>query len=200
MPLDRSALDAQLRAIGETELWWDRQEFRELAYVLHPGEQILGVVNGTLLGTRRPRLLPRAPWLVVATDQRLVLLRGERTARRQIDIAPGEIVRVQQQSRMRSFLVILETPLRRHRIRIAKEDAYRFSTALARLVPQLRSDPVAHGPATVGAVGGTVMAIGPGAGDDLATVVARLRGDVERLEFRVALLEDRAGTRNGTGA
>jgi hypothetical protein len=200
MPLDHVALDARLRELGESERWWERREFRELTHVLHPGEEILGLVTGTLLGARRPRLLPRAPWLVVATDQRLVLLRGEREARRQIDIAPGEIVRVQQQSRLRSFLITIGTPLTRHRIRIAKEDAYRFSTALARLVPQLRDETAAHGPALPGEIRAAVPAADPGAGDELATVVARLRSEVERLERRVALLEDRPGTRDGAGA
>jgi hypothetical protein len=193
MPLDRGALDAQLRAIGETELWWNRQEFRELTHVLHPGEAILGLVSGTLLGVPRPRLLPRAPWLVVATDQRLVLLRGERDARRQIDIVPAEIVRVHQRSRLRSFLVAIETPLRRHRIRIAKEDAYRFVTALARLVPQLADGTVAVAqvPALAGGIGAAANRAGPEAGDELAAVVGRLRDEVERLERRLAQLEER---------
>src|SRR5690606_34155778 len=117
MPVDRGAIDAQLREIGEGGRWWEQREFRDLPYILHADERIRGIVTGRLLGPRRPRILPSGPWLLVATDQRLLGLRQERFGRKQVEIAPGQVTRMQQGSRLRSYQIVLETPLRRYRIR-----------------------------------------------------------------------------------
>ncbi|MBA2670512.1 MAG: hypothetical protein H0U67_09090 [Gemmatimonadetes bacterium] len=56
MPIDRGEIDAQLRAIGEGERWWEQREFRDLPHVLHPDERIQGIINGKVLGPRRAPL------------------------------------------------------------------------------------------------------------------------------------------------
>lgn len=41
MPVDRGAIDAQLREIGEGEGWWEQREFRALPSILqHDVEQL----------------------------------------------------------------------------------------------------------------------------------------------------------------
>ncbi|HEY0152245.1 MAG TPA: PH domain-containing protein, partial [Longimicrobium sp.] len=135
MPVDRSAIDAQLRAIGEGDRWWEHREFRALPHILHADERILGVVRGKLLGVRRPRIGPAGAWLFVSTTQRLICLKQDRFARKQVEFAAGQITRVQQGSRLRAYQIALDTPQWRYRIRITKEDAFRFAGSIAGLVP-----------------------------------------------------------------
>lgn len=210
MAVDRGAIDAQLREIGEGERWWEQREFRDLPYVLHPDERILGLINGRLLGRRRPRVLPAGQWLFVATDQRLICLRQERFGRKQIDITPGHIVRVQQRSRFRSYQVTIETAERRYRIRVPQAEAFRFVGALAPLIPKSaarRLSPeleplswipgiahVAALPGVSGIVSRVAMLSPPDnvAHDRVARLEAsvdRLQDEVERLQQQVAFLE-----------
>ena len=49
MPVDRGAIDGQLREIGEGERWWEQREFRDLPYVLQPDERLRGLTNGKLV-------------------------------------------------------------------------------------------------------------------------------------------------------
>lgn len=211
MPVDRSAIDAQLREIGEGERWWEQREFRALPHILNEGERILGLGNGKLLGRRRPRLAPTAPWLLVVTDQRLICLKQERFARKHVEFTRDQIVRVGQGSRLRSFQISIETPQRKYRILISKDDAFRFTGALAPLIPA----PAAHrlGPdlGPWGWIPGlTAVAALPGVADIVSNVlllsppddsdhgqlqrleatVERLQNDVERLQQQVGFLED----------
>lgn len=196
MPLDRGALDAQLREIGAGERWWEHSEFRELPHLLGAEERIAALVSGILLGRRRPRLLPRASWLFVATDQRLILLRRMRFGRKQIDIVPGQIARIQQRSRSRAFHVTIDTPVRQYRIRIAPSDAFRFASALARLAPDAQVPDAAPALQAAPRLGGL---LGGGSAPEpapretvqrLERALDDLRGDVERLQQQVAFLED----------
>lgn len=207
MPVDRGDIDAQLREIGEGERWWEQREFRDLPYILHAGERIQGIVRGKLLGRRRPRLMTRK-WLFVATDQRLVCLRQDRFARRQLEIAPGQIVRVRQSSRLRSYQIILETAQRRYRIRVPKADAFRFAGALAPLMPKnpaQRLPPALEpwswipGLTAVAALPGVaelVSSASPRAYADrehvqrLEAMVEHLQIEVERLQEQVGFLEE----------
>lgn len=191
MPVNRDTLDAQLREIGEGERWWEHREFRELPRVLYSGERIQALVAATLLTSRRPRLLPAAPWLVVATDQWLLCLRQGRFARQQIDLLPAQIVRVHQRSRLRAFHITLHTPLQRLRLRIAKDDAFRFASALARLAPEA-SAPVVGGALPSAAAPAALAAPATGAGDveRLEAAVQALQHEVARLGERVAALEN----------
>ena len=210
MPIDRGALDAQLREIGEGERWWEHREFRELPYVLHAEERIRGITIGRLLGRRRPRL-GRAPrWLFVATDHRLVCLIHERFARKQVDIVWGQILRMHESNGMRSHKLTIATPERRYRLLIPKGDAVRFSAAISPLIPRpsiqrLHPDlePLAWIPGFA-----TVAAFPPFAGviskvamlsppeyerhhlERLEATVDRLQSDVERLQNQVAFLEE----------
>ena len=109
MPVDRSAIDAQLREIGEGDRWWEQREFRALPHILHADERLVGIANGTLLGVRRPRIGRAGRWLFVATSQRLICLKQERFARKQVEFAAGQISRVQQSSRLRAYQIALET-------------------------------------------------------------------------------------------
>jgi hypothetical protein len=211
MAMDRGEIDAQLREIGEGERWWERREFRDLPHILHAGERIRGLVDGRVLGPRRPRLRPPGTWLLVATDQRLICLRQERFARRQVEVAAGQITRLTQRARLRGYQITMETPQRRLRLRIAREDAFRFAGALAPLLPDRGViapspdlEPLAWLPG-VGAVstlpflGGIVSRMAMLSPPDYATrdqverledVVESLRGEVERLQQQVGFLED----------
>lgn len=212
MPVDRGVIDAQLREIGEGERWWEQREFRDLPHILHAGEQIRGIINARLLGPwRRPRLRRSGGWLVVVTDQRLVCLKQERFGRKQVEIAAGQITRIQENSRLRAYDIGLETLQQRYRIRIPKEDAFRFSRALAPLVPNMPVQQLhpalqewawVPGIATVAAlpgVGGIVAKASLLSPPDhasraqverLEAAVEQLQGHVERLQQQVTFLED----------
>lgn len=213
MPVDRGAIDRQLRDIGEGEHWWEQREFRDLCHVLHPEERIAGLVKGRLLGRRRPRL-PRLPgtgeWLIVATDQRLICLKQERFGRKQIDLPTDVILRIEQGGGLRRYQVTVHTTTKRYRIRIAKNDAFRFARALGPLMP---SRPASTLPPALQPLawipGMTAVASLPGVGrivsefspappepasrasvERLEATVDRLETDVERLQQQVAFLEE----------
>lgn len=219
MPVDRGAIDGQLRDIGEGERWWEQREFRDLPYILHADERLRGIVNGRLLGRRRPRLgvgMLMAPWLIVVTDQRLICLKQERFARKQVEIAPGQITGIHHTSRIRAHQILIETGVRRYRLRIAKPDAFRFSGALAGLLPRPTPLQASHpGVAPTPIPGMGMVAALPGVGglvsrftkqtppeyatrahvDRLESTVERLLDDVERLQQQVAFLENLLQTR-----
>lgn len=210
MPVNRGTIDGQLREIGEGERWWEQREFRDLPHILHSDERIHGLINGRLLGPRRPRLMPTAPWLIVATSQRLICLRQERFGRKQVDIRLDQVIGMQHGSNLRAYQIRLETRLDRYRIRISKADAFRFLGVLTPLIPQPPVPPPGTG-MTLGLrlpdMG--ALAVLPGlaglasrvsrlpASDqvrraDLARVeanVERLEGEVERLQQQVEFLE-----------
>jgi hypothetical protein len=211
MPVDRGVIDAQLREIGEGERWWEQREFRALPHILHSDERLLGIINGKLLGARRPRLGPGAPWLIVATNQRLLCLKQERFARKQVEVALGQITRVHQSSRLRTYQITLETAQGRYRIRIPKEDAFRFAGALAPLMPapaapwvspELEALAWIPGMTTVAAlpgVAGFVSKVSLLSPPEYATrahverleaAVERLQDEMQRLKQQVAFYED----------
>ncbi len=196
MAVDRGIIDAQLREIGESDRWWEQREFRDLHYVLQPDEQIRGLVRGALLGRRRPRVMPHARWLIVATTQRLICLRQERFARKQVEIPAQQITRVVGRARLRAYQLLVETPRGSFRLRIPTAEAARFTAALQPLTstpaaPALEPD-TAPRPAFPGL--GPLAAL-PG----VATIVAKVsrrspadaatQADVERLEFAVERLQ-----------
>lgn len=208
MPVDRGAIDAQLREIGEGERWWEHREFRDLPHILHADEKLKGIVHGKLLGSR---LRPNGRWLIVATNRRLICLKQERFARKQVEILAEQIRRVQESGRIRAHQLTITTQHRRYRIRIAKADAFRFSGALSPLVPDTAVDPLpAHlepwawipGMTTVASlpgVSGVVSRVTMLAPPEYATrahvakleaTVEQLQGDLARLQQQVAFLED----------
>ena len=206
MPIDRSAIDAQLREIGEGERWWEHPEFRALPHILHADERLLGIAGGKLLGARRPRVRPVGRWLFVATDQRLICLKYERFARKQLEFAPGQITRAQQGARLSAYQIAIETAQGRYRIRISKPDAFRFASSLAHLLPNgpahirgTELEPLAAPPAARTGVAGLLARVtGPtppeyASGAQVARLentVDRLQLDVERLQQQVTFLEE----------
>lgn len=208
MPVDRNAIDAQLREIGEGDRWWEQREFRALPHILHADERIVGIANGTLLGVRRPRVMRAGRWLFVATNQRLICLKQERFARKQVEFAAGQISRVQQSSRLRAYQIALDTAQGRYRIRIGKDDAFRFAGAIAPLMPNgaaplvdavLEPRPRLPGMTMVASlpgVGGVMARLSApeyatrAHADRLEHTVERLQLDVERLQQQVAFLEE----------
>lgn len=199
MPVDRSSIDEQLREIGEGERWWEQREFRDLPYILHPGERIRGITLGKLLGRRRPRLPLAAPWLFVATDQRLLCLRHERFARKQVDIPWSQITRLHQRGGLRSHEVVVETPERRYRLRVPRQDALRFATTLTQLAPRPQRPVADLGPlawipgmTTVAALpgfSGVVTKVAMLSPPDYATRVEKLEATVERLQGEMDRLQ-----------
>jgi hypothetical protein len=214
MPIDRGAIDTQLGEIGEGERWWEQREFRDLPYILHPDESILGLVNGKLVGRRRPRTGMGSRWLLVVTNQRFIGLNQGRFARKQVEIPVGQITRLQQRSGFRTHQITIESAGRRYRIRIAKGEAYRFASALIPLVPErevnrLHPDlePLSWIPgirtvAALPAVSGILSKVSslsppdPYGGERLERVVRleatveRLQDDLERLQQQVNFLEN----------
>ena len=213
MAMDRGAIDAQLREIGEGEHWWDRREFRALPQILQPEERIRGLVMGRVLPRRGPRFRPGPRgWLIVATEERLLCLKEERYARKQIEIPRGQIRRILQGARLRDFQVAVDAGQRHYRIRIRKEDAFRFSGAIAHLFPQSPDRTLPPeveqwswipGMTTIAGLPGVANVVTrvsrlsppPPAADTrqidrLEADVDRLQADVERLQQQVAFLEE----------
>jgi hypothetical protein len=211
MPIDRGAIDAQLREIGEGERWWDQREFRDLPYVMSRDEQIRGISNGRLLGPRRPRIKPSGTWLFVVTNERLLCLQQLRFARKQVDVLAGQVTHIRQGNGIRSYQIVIETGQRKFRLRIPKPDAFRFVAALAPLMPSAAVrqpyadlEPISWIPGIstvaewpgVAAIVSRVSMLSP---PDYATrdqvarleaVVEGLQGEVERLQQHVTFLED----------
>lgn len=211
MPVDRGQIDAQLREIGEGERWWEQREFRDLPHILHADEKIQGLITGRVLGAPRPRVRPTGTWLIVATDQRLLCLRQERFARKQIEVAAGQITRVHQSSRLRGYQISIETARQKLRIRISKADAFRFAGAIAPLIPapaarRMDTDleplswlpgitTVAALPGFSGVVSRMAMLSPPDYASReqllrLEDTVDVLRSEVERLQQQVGFLEE----------
>ena len=196
MPVDRGEIDAQLREIGEGERWWEQREFRALPHILQSGERLRALVTGKLLGPRRPRLLPAPRWLVVATDRRLVCIRMERFGRQQVEVDLDRIVEIRHASRPRSYRVVIQTPHQLLRLRIRREDAFRFIGALSPdgTGPALPGTGRAFKryalPAVVPSLLGAFSRLTGAVGADPATQaqLARVEGTVERLEAEVERL------------
>ena len=199
MMIDRGAIDAQLREIGEGDRWWEQREFRHLPHVLHLDERIRGLTLGKLRDRRPLRITPAAPWLFVATDQRLICLQQKRFARSQIDIVAGQVTAVRQSTGLRHYRLTLLTPSRQYRLRLPKADAFRFLAALAPLVPQPTATPLPpdleplslipgfRTITTLPAVSGLVAKVSMLSPPDYATRghVSRLETDVERLQVEL---------------
>lgn len=211
MRVDRGSIEIQLQEIGESDRWWEQREFRELPHVLRPEERILGLANGALLTSRRGRLAPARRWLFVVTSQRLICLRQHRVARSQIDLLPSQLTRVRQRTGLRRHQVRVETEGRTFKLRLQKDEAFRFSAALAQLIPSpapalLPSDleplswipgisTVAHMPLVGGIVAKVAMLSPPDhtAEDQvqrLELAVERLQAEVAQLQQQVKFLED----------
>jgi hypothetical protein len=204
MPVDRGAIDAQLRDIGEGDRWWEQREFRDLPHILQAEERIRGLVMGRVLGPRRPRLKPAGRWLMVVTDQRLICLRQERFARKQIEVAAGQLRRIDRSSRLRSYQITIQTPQWRYRLRVARVDAARFAAALQTLLPAFAApamDPDERASTWLEAIPGVSrLLLKPGTSREdealrehlerVEAAVERLHGDVERLQHQVAFIED----------
>lgn len=211
MPVDRGAIDAQLRELGEGEHWWEQREFRALPHILRVEERIRGLVLGQLLVSRVPRLRPGGKWLIVVSDERLLCVKQDRFARRQVEIPRDQITRLLHGSRLRGYQITIETADRRYRIRIPKREAFRFTGALAPLIPeaprrQLSPEveawswiPGMTTVATLPGFAGIVSKVSqlspppppqPGQLERLEATVDRLQADVERLHQQVEFLQD----------
>lgn len=206
MPIDRGAIDAQLREIGEGDRWWEHREFRDLPHILHADEQIKGIASGRLLSSRRPRLGVLGSWLFITTSQRLIALKQERFARKQIEIASGQVIRIHPSNRLRSCQIVVETPQRKYRLRVPKAEAFRFAGSLSSLMPATPAQPLALEAdswfmGTVAALPGVAGLVervsGPGQDytsrahvERLEMTVETLQNEVERLRQQVSFLEE----------
>ena len=211
MPIDRSQIDQQLREIGEGEQWWELREFRALPQVLYSGELLRGLALVKVKTRRRPDPVIGARWLLVVTDQRVLCLKQDRVARRQIEIAADQITRIRQRIRIRSVYLIVESSGQRLRMRVRKEGAIRFVTALNKLVPRAPTpalppdleplawipgfSTVANLPGVAGIVSKVSMLSPPdppplGRLEKLEDRVLELHAEVERLQQQVGFLEE----------
>ena len=200
MPVDRGALDAQLKDIGEGDRWWELREFRELPHILNADEKIRGIATGRLVTGWRPRVRAASGWLLVVTDQRVICLKQERVSRRQVDIVPAERMYVRTASRMRGYEVTVIGPQHRHRLRVARVDASRFVTAVEALFPRpaARIEDSIPGAAMIEGAR-RLLAAPSGPPPPLATAdelhhleltVDRMAAEIDALRDRVAFLEE----------
>ena len=200
MPIDRGAIDGQLREIGEGERWWEQREFRDLPYVLQPEERLRGLTNGKLVKWRRPRVFRSTRWLVVVTTQRVIFLKMARFGRQQVDVHLDQITGVHQTTRLRSVQITLETRNRKHRVLIPKAEAFRFMGALAPLIqrPEVTTDPGILSFGATPRIAGLLARVTappepyvkPGELARVEATVERLEHEVERLQQHVEFLEN----------
>jgi hypothetical protein len=127
-------------------------------------------------------------------------------------------MRIGQGSGFRSFQISVQTPQRRYRLRIAKEDAIRFLSALAPLAPRTTQaavhpdlEPLSWIPgiqtvASMPVVSGIITRVSMLSPpeyvrrdqlSELQATVDRLHHDVERLQQHVGFLEDLLEKRSG---
>jgi hypothetical protein len=136
MPLDRTAIEQQLNALGEGPVWWDRRELRDLPAALHADEKILAIALGKL---GRPRLL-RSSWLIVVTNMRVLCLSsGRRMSRRQLEVAVSQITRVSMRMGPFRARVLVTVPGERYGMLLRRADAYKLMNALSSVVKSRES-------------------------------------------------------------
>lgn len=136
MPLDRGHIEQQLHAIGEGPHWWDVRELRDLPNVLHHDETILALARG-----RRSRV--RRAWLIVVTDQRVLLLRSFAGAGwRHLEVPAAQIERASLRIGPFRGRVIIVAASGKHRLLVKRPDAYRLHSALAQLAAARTAIPV----------------------------------------------------------
>src|SRR5690606_6365134 len=130
MPIDRGQIDQQLQALRESSQWWDQREFRDLPTVLHADEQIVALATGKVA---RVRVLRRR-WLIVVTDQRLLLMRSAgRSGWRQLEIAAGQIERVTLRVGPFRGRVRVSAGGQTYRLLVPRNEAYKLMGALSSL-------------------------------------------------------------------
>jgi len=127
MPLDRGIIDQQLQALGEGTRWWNQRELRDLPTVLNNDEEILAIARGKIA---RLRWLRRA-WLVVVTDQRVVLLRSGGRSWQQFDVRGDHITRVSLRVGPFRGRVLFATAAQTYRVLVPRPDAYKLAGALS---------------------------------------------------------------------
>jgi hypothetical protein len=135
MPIDRSAIDQQLEALGDGGRWWDQRELRDLPAVMHADERILAIARGKLA---RMRWLRRS-WLIVVTDRRLLCLRSGNSGWRQLELAAPQITRVALRIGPFRGRVIVATPGHTYRLLAPRTDAYRLASALTSVATGARA-------------------------------------------------------------
>lgn len=143
MPIDRGQIDQQLQALRESSQWWDQREFRDLPAVLHADEQIVALATGKVA---RVRVLRRR-WLIVVTDQRLLLMRSAgRSGWKQLEIAAGQIERVALRVGPFRGSVRVTAGGQTYRLLVPRNDAYKLMNALSTLGSHTRDTFSGFGP------------------------------------------------------
>lgn len=203
MPLDRGLIDQQLDDLGEGSLWWDVRELRDLPAVLHGDERILAMSRGKI---GRARWLRRT-WLIVATDQRLVCLRSQRSPGwRQLEIPGRQIDRARFRIGPFRGRIVVVAGGRKYRFLVPRPDGYKLMRALSyfdapaagaiqgfrpgRMVRQVLDHMMALPAVALGpelATGGTAAAV---EATRLQDRLDTLEAQNERLQEQVDFLED----------
>ncbi|HEX6307704.1 MAG TPA: PH domain-containing protein [Longimicrobiales bacterium] len=130
MPIDRGVLDQQLQSLRETPGWWEQREMRDLPAVMHADERMLAISRGQM---GRPRLL-RPSWLIVVTDQRVLMLRSSSgTGWRQLEVAADQITRVALRVGPLRGRVRIVAGGQAWRLLVPRADAYKLMNALSSL-------------------------------------------------------------------
>lgn len=211
MAIDRSQIDQQLREMGEGEQWWELREFRSLPQVLYSGERLRGLAVGRVKTRRSGMPDWGSRWLLAVTDQRVLCIKQDRVARRQIEVAAEQITRIRQRIRIRSVHLIVESSGQRLRLQVRKAGTNRFVTALNEHVPRPTApvlppdleplawipgfSTVAQLPGVAGIVSKVSMLSPPdppplGRLEKLEDRVLELHAEVERLQQQVGFLEE----------
>ena len=128
MPIDRGTIDQQLRELGETSRW-DERELRDLPAVLHADETILAISRGKLA---RVRWMRRSR-LIVVTNERLLCMRSSGRSWRQLEVSASQIARVALRIGVFRGRVIVLTTGNTYRLLVPRGDAYKLLAALSGL-------------------------------------------------------------------
>jgi hypothetical protein len=127
MAADRGTIDQQLEALGEGARWWNQLELRDLPAVMRSDERILAITRGKIA---RGRWLRRS-WLIVVTEQRLLVLHSRSGAGwNQLEVPISQIVRVAFRVGPFRGRVLVVTPVGKYRLLVPRTDGYKVVQAL----------------------------------------------------------------------
>lgn len=128
MPIDRGIIDQQLEALGESTLWWNQRELRDLPTIMQPGETILALSRGKIA---RVRWLRRT-WLIVVTNLRLLCVASARhSGWRHLEVKTDQITRVTFRIGLFKGRVFVYAHGHRYRLLVPRMDAYKLHNVLS---------------------------------------------------------------------
>jgi hypothetical protein len=132
MPVSKAAIKDQMQHLEYFHSFFNRSELRHLPKVIREGETLRAIARGKFEG---------AHWLVVATDQRLLLIdKGVLFGEKLLEFPLTEIQTIQQTTGFFKGELIIETANGTRRVEnLKKKGAMKIADIVSRLIYSARS-------------------------------------------------------------